>query len=121
MTRLSSAHFFVEVASDARDSWSTRRGVHWMQSSTVANSLSGFVQDTALHPVANVRIEIVDGQRAGVTVVTNAFGRYELPGQLLKCDLEPIENPFGAMSPGSERNPGLTGISILVNIDIKSC
>ena len=43
-------------------------------------SLYGSVQDTAYRPVADVRIEVVDSQRAGASVVTDAAGRYELAG-----------------------------------------
>ena len=42
--------------------------------------LVGAVLDTAYQPVADVRIEVLDGQRAGAFAVTNAVGRYELPG-----------------------------------------
>jgi hypothetical protein len=46
------------------------------------DSLSGFVQDTAFQPVADAHIEIVDGAQAGLSVVTDAHGRYVMPGSL---------------------------------------
>jgi hypothetical protein len=38
------------------------------------------VQDTAVRPVADARIEVVEGARAGVSTTTDASGRYTLPG-----------------------------------------
>jgi hypothetical protein len=43
-------------------------------------SLSGMVQDTALRPVVDVRIEVIDGPRAGEFVMSDAAGRYAFPG-----------------------------------------
>src|SRR3979490_1399262 len=43
-------------------------------------SVNGQVNDTALRPVAGVRVEAVDGARAGVFATTNTAGHYELPG-----------------------------------------
>jgi hypothetical protein len=46
----------------------------------VEYTLFGFVQDTAFRPLGDVRIEVVDGGRAGVAATTDSLGRYELPG-----------------------------------------
>ena len=43
-------------------------------------SIGGQVYDTIIRPVADVRIEVIDGGRAGISALTNADGRYELPG-----------------------------------------
>ena len=43
-------------------------------------SLVGWVNDTADRPLANVRVEVVDGLSAGVFATTNTVGHYELPG-----------------------------------------
>jgi hypothetical protein len=43
-------------------------------------SVNGQVNDTALRPVAGVRVEVVDGPSAGVFGTTNTAGHYELPG-----------------------------------------
>jgi hypothetical protein len=40
----------------------------------------GWVYDTAAHPLADVRIEVVEGARAGESVTTDAQGQYRLPG-----------------------------------------
>jgi hypothetical protein len=45
-------------------------------------SLVGNVHDTALRPLADVRVEVVDGPSTGVLATTNAAGQYELPGVL---------------------------------------
>jgi hypothetical protein len=47
---------------------------------TVEFSLGGQVQDTALRPVVDVRVEVLEGSRAGEFVMTDASGRYALPG-----------------------------------------
>lgn len=47
---------------------------------TLEFSLSGGVVDTAFRPVADARVEVVDGPRAGVFALTDASGRYALPG-----------------------------------------
>jgi hypothetical protein len=47
---------------------------------TVEYTLFGFVQDTAFRPLGDVRIEVVDGGRAGIVTTTDSLGRYELPG-----------------------------------------
>jgi len=43
-------------------------------------SLFGSVVDTAFRPLGDVRVEVVDGPRAGTFVSTNTSGAYELPG-----------------------------------------
>ena len=43
-------------------------------------SVVGQVNDTALRPLADVRVEVVDGPSAGVFATTNTVGHYELPG-----------------------------------------
>lgn len=43
-------------------------------------SLAGQVQDTFSRPVADSRVEIVDGPRAGSFALTGASGRFEMPG-----------------------------------------
>jgi hypothetical protein len=44
-------------------------------------SVNGVVTDTTfIRPVADVRVEVVDGPRAGVFAITNTAGNYELPG-----------------------------------------
>jgi hypothetical protein len=43
-------------------------------------SVAGQVNDTALRPVAGVRVEVVDGPSAGVFGTTDTAGHYELPG-----------------------------------------
>jgi carboxypeptidase family protein len=43
-------------------------------------SLFGSVVDTAIRPLSDVRVEVVDGPRAGTFVTTTASGTYELPG-----------------------------------------
>ena len=40
----------------------------------------GQVNDTALRPLADVRVEVVDGPSAGVFATTNTVGHYEVPG-----------------------------------------
>lgn len=42
--------------------------------------ISGFVFDTAFRPLANARVEIVDGSHAGVAVTTNTGGRFSFTG-----------------------------------------
>jgi hypothetical protein len=43
-------------------------------------SLSGVVEDVMSRPVADCRVEIMDGPRAGTFVTTSAGGRFEMPG-----------------------------------------
>jgi len=43
-------------------------------------SLGGLVRDTAFRRLADVKVEVIEGPRAGVSATTNALGRYELPG-----------------------------------------
>jgi hypothetical protein len=43
-------------------------------------SVVGQVNDTALRPLADVRVEVVDGPSAGVFATTDTAGHYELPG-----------------------------------------
>lgn len=43
-------------------------------------TLSGPVSDTAFRPVADVRIEVVEGDRAGVAAITGTDGHYAFPG-----------------------------------------
>ena len=43
-------------------------------------SVVGQVNDTALRPLADVRVEVVDGPSAGVFATTDTVGHYELPG-----------------------------------------
>ena len=42
-------------------------------------SVVGQVNDTALRPLADVRVDVVDGPSAGVFATTNTVGHYELP------------------------------------------
>jgi hypothetical protein len=41
--------------------------------------VAGWVNDTADRPLADVRVEVVDGLSAGVFATTNTVGHYELP------------------------------------------
>jgi hypothetical protein len=43
-------------------------------------SLFGWVRDTALRPLAGVRVEVVEGPLAGESAPTDAAGRFDLPG-----------------------------------------
>src|SRR5580765_1962231 len=43
-------------------------------------SLFGIISDGLGRPLSDVRIEVLDGSRAGVSATTDASGRYELPG-----------------------------------------
>jgi hypothetical protein len=43
-------------------------------------SLSGMVQDTAYRHIPDVQIQVVEGSQVGVSTMTDASGRFELPG-----------------------------------------
>ena len=43
-------------------------------------SLFGSAVDTAFRPLADVRVEVIEGPRAGVSAAKDSSGRYELPG-----------------------------------------
>lgn len=47
---------------------------------TLEFSLSGGVVDTAFRPLADARVEVVDGPRAGAFTTTDQSGQYEMPG-----------------------------------------
>jgi Carboxypeptidase regulatory-like domain len=49
-------------------------------SSPAGYSLSGIVQDTAYRLIPDVRIQVVEGSQVGVSTLTDASGRFELPG-----------------------------------------
>src|SRR5262245_22667679 len=42
-------------------------------------TLSGIVTDIAARPIADARVEVMDGPQAGVFVTTSATGQYALP------------------------------------------
>lgn len=46
-------------------------------------SLWGLVHDTAFQPIAEARVEVVEGPRTGVVATTDISGRYALPGVFL--------------------------------------
>ena len=46
----------------------------------VQYSLSGLVNDTAFRPIADATIDVVDGARAGLAVLTDERGQFHLPG-----------------------------------------
>ena len=43
-------------------------------------SVEGAVSDTANRPLADSRVEVVDGARAGVAAITDRSGRFSMPG-----------------------------------------
>jgi hypothetical protein len=49
-------------------------------SSPAEYSLSGVVQDTAHRLIPDVRIQVVEGSQVGVSTMSDASGRFELPG-----------------------------------------
>jgi hypothetical protein len=53
-------------------------------STTVSRfSVAGSVSDTALRPLADVKVAVIDGPGAGTSTVTDAAGSFALPGYFL--------------------------------------
>lgn len=61
--------------------------------SPVGYSLAGTVYDAALRPLAEVRIETVEGSRVGVSAVSDGAGHYELAGTFTGAVVLRAEKP----------------------------
>ena len=75
-------------------------------------SVVGQLNDTALRPLADVRVEVVDGLSAGVFATTNTVGHYELPGVSEPFTVRATKDGYAPFT--TTRSTGYSPLSIYI-------
>ena len=66
-------------------------------------AVAGFINDTAFRPLADARVEVIEGPQPGVSIVSNASGQFSLAGTLFmatKAGYLPATEPIRFSAPG---------------------